>query len=232
MNILAMDTAQGACSAALWSEGHTLAHRFELMAKGHAERLMPQVLEVMAEAGLEMTALDRLACTIGPGTFTGTRVGLSAARGMALALKIPLIGVTTLEAVAVGLAPGPGKVRAAVFDARRGEVYLQVFEGESLTALTEPQVLSLEAAAAAAKRAAKGLTIEIAGTGAGLLAEALAQVEAAAHCPALGPAMGPGVEGHPDARLVAQIAAARQPPTAPPSPLYLRAPDAKLPDPK
>ncbi len=226
MKILAMDTAQGACSAALWSEGRTLAHRFELMSKGHAERLVPQILEVMAEAGLEMAALDRLACTIGPGTFTGTRVALAAARGMALALKIPLIGVTSLEAVAAGLTPGPGKVRAAVFDARRGEVYFQLFEGETLTPLTEPKALTISAAAKVAKSAAKGRPIEMAGTGAELLSMEVAP------CLAGNGPNGAGAEGHPDARWVAEIAATRQAPAVPPSPLYLRAPDAKLPDPK
>lgn len=237
MIILALDTALGACSAALWSEGRSLAHRFELMSKGQAERLMPQAVEVMGEAGLEMAALDRLACTIGPGSFTGTRIALSAARGMALALKIPLIGVTTLEAVAAGLEPGPDKVRAAVFDARRGEVYLQIFEGETLVPVTKPEVLGLEAAAERAKHAAKGLSVEIAGTGATLLVDALAEIETAAHCPVTSAngsdsADYSGAEGHPDARLVARIAATRKAPAAPPSPLYLRAPDAKLPVPK
>lgn len=229
MNILGLDTAQGACSAAVWQGdagegGRVLARRFELMRTGHAERLMPQAVEVMAEAGLEMAALDRLAATIGPGTFTGTRVALAAARGMAVALKIPLIGITTLEAVAAGLTPGEGRVRVGAFDARRGEVYFQVFEGASLAPLNDPQVLDVASAAKAAADVAGGQGIGVAGTGAQLLTDALAErgLDAAA----------PDVQAHPDAAIVARLAAARAIPALPPAPLYLRAPDAKLPDPK
>jgi len=224
MIILGLDTAQGACSAAVLKDGRVLARRFELMRTGHAERLMPQVLEVMADAHLEMAELDRLAATIGPGTFTGTRVALAAARGMALALKIPLIGITTLEAVAEGLAAGEGKVRIGAFDARRGELYVQAFEGASLSPLAEPQILNVEEAARLVAAAAKGRPIEIAGTGAGLLADALAGQGVKATTPE--------VEAHPDAALVARIAATRAIPALPPAPLYLREPDAKLPDPK
>jgi len=229
MIILGLDTAQGACSAALWrgeadSEGQVLARRFELMRSGHAERLLPQVMEVMAEAGLKMADLDRLASTIGPGSFTGTRVALAAARGMALALDIPLIGVTTLEAVATGLPLGKGKVRIAVFDARRGELYLQAFDGAELTALSDPGLFKVDAAATAIIAVAAGRPIEIAGTGAQLLADALAGQGVRAEVPE--------AEPHPDAALVARIAAGRAIPAIPPAPLYLRAPDAKLPEPK
>lgn len=224
MIILGLDTAHGACSAAVWNNGAVLARRFELMRTGHAERLMPQAVEVMAEAGLEMAQLDRLAVTIGPGTFTGTRVALAAARGMALVLGIPVIGVTTLEAVAVGLPPAEGKIRVAAFDARRGELYVQAFEGDALTPLTDPQILKVDDAASAIIAAAGGTPIEIAGTGAGLLQDALAGQGVQAATPA--------VEAHPDAALIARIAATRAIPALPPAPLYLREPDAKLPDPK
>jgi len=222
MKILGLDTAQGACSAALWDDGSSIARRFELMRTGHAERLMPQALEVMEEAGVQMSDLDRLACTIGPGTFTGTRVALSAARGMVLALKIPLIGVTTLEAVAAGLEPGAGKIRVGAFDARRGELYVQAFSGEDLLPFTDPQLLTVAAAAEAVAHVAAGGSIEIAGTGAGLLVEAMDSGEVRA----------PDVKAHPDAALVAQIAALRDIPDLPPAPLYLREPDATIPEPK
>jgi len=224
MFILGLDTAQGACSAAVWKDGAVRARRFELMRTGHAERLMPQVMEVMAEAGLEMTALDRLAATIGPGTFTGTRVALAAARGMALALGIPVIGVTTLEAVAEGLTAAEGKTRVTAFDARRGELYVQAFEGGALTPLTDPQILKVDDAASTIIAAAGGMPIEIAGTGARLLQDALTGQGAKAATPE--------VEAHPDAALIARIAASRAIPALPPAPLYLREPDAKIPDPK
>jgi len=229
MIILGLDTAQGACSAALWQgeagrEGHVLARRFELMRTGHAERLLPQVMEVMAEGGLEMADLDRLASTIGPGSFTGTRVALAAARGMALALDIPLIGITTLEAVAAGLPLGNGRARIAAFDARRGELYVQAFDGAGLRALSDPGVFKVDAAATAVIAAAEGRPIEIVGTGAELLNDALVGQGVRAEVPEAKP--------HPDAAVVARIAASLAIPALPPAPLYLRAPDAKLPEPK
>ncbi len=217
MLILAMDTAQGACSAALARDGELLAHRFELMRAGHAERLLPQIMEVMEEAAAEMADLTHLAVTVGPGTFTGTRIALSTARGMALALEVPIIGVTTLEAVAAAMEERAGTVRVAAFDAKRGELYLQVFEGESLEPLTEPLCHSHEDAAQVVRGAAGDNRIRIAGTGTGILAGLLPAAEL------------PNVSAHPDAVVIARIAKDRKPAPGPVSPLYLRAPDAKLP---
>ncbi len=224
MKILGLDTAQGACSSALWEDGRVRARRFELMRTGHAERLVPQLLEVMEAAACEMGALDRLASTVGPGTFTGTRVALATARAMALALDIPLIGVTTLEAVAAAVTPDEGKVRVAAFDAKRGELYVQAFEGARLAPLSEPARLEIEAAAKAVIGAAGARPMMIAGTGAGLLARAIAGEG--------GVAETPNVQAHPDAAMVAEIAADRTLPALPPAPFYLREPDAKLPGPK
>src|ERR1700740_3337346 len=100
MKILAVDTCLGACSVALLDDEKALAHRFELMDRGHAEALAPMVQEAMKEAGIAYDLLDRLAVTVGPGTFTGQRVGLAFMRGMRVALACPLVGVTTLEAMA------------------------------------------------------------------------------------------------------------------------------------
>ena len=100
MLILALDTALAACSVALWGEGRILAHKSEDMARGHSERLIPMVLEVMHEAGVGFAAVTQIAATVGPGSFTGVRIALAAARGLALARHVPLIGVTTLEVVA------------------------------------------------------------------------------------------------------------------------------------
>jgi len=224
MKLLALDTAQGACSAAVWIDGAVVARRYELMRAGHAELLVPMLMEAMEEAGLEMADLSHLACTIGPGTFTGTRVALSTLRGMALALKVPMIPVTTLEAVAHGLAPAPDAVRMACFDAKRGELYVQVFAGMTLDPLTEPEVLNHKEAAIAVKTAAAGLEIYGAGTGMEILEGALKELGIKTHCADVSP--------HPDAALVAEIAAGREGSHTPPAPLYLRAPDAKLPAPK
>lgn len=218
MNILGLDTAQGACSAAVLVDGHVAAYRFELMRTGHAERLVSQAGEVLEEAGLSYADLTRLACTIGPGTFTGTRIALATARGMALARGIPVIGVTTLEALAASM-EGEG-VRVAAFDAKRGELFVQAFAAKDLAPLTEPEALSVQTAA---KRMAalKGRDLTLGGTGAELLHAALADLgqDAALSDTAL----------FPDARFVASLAANRLPGTPPPKPFYLRAPDATLP---
>ena len=100
MNILGIDTALGACSAALTADARVVAHAFEEMQRGHAEALAPMVDALMRNAGLSYAALNRIAVTTGPGTFTGQRVGLAFARAMALALKIPAVGVTTLDVMA------------------------------------------------------------------------------------------------------------------------------------
>src|SRR5580698_1696827 len=125
MRILAVDTALGACSAAIIEDGKTLAHRFVVMERGHAEAVAPMVEDVMREAALDFPALDRLAVTTGPGTFTGQRVGLAFMRGLRVALKKPLAGITTLDAMAAAAMDESKLSRAAVLhDAKRGEVYV------------------------------------------------------------------------------------------------------------
>jgi tRNA threonylcarbamoyladenosine biosynthesis protein TsaB len=143
---------------------------------------------------------------------------------MAVALDIPVIAITTLEAVVAPLAGVGVPIRVGAFDARRRELYLQVFKGEGLAPATEPQVLAIDAAARVVADAAAGQGVAVAGTGAGLLTEAMAEIGVAADAPA--------VEGHPDAGHVARLAADRDVTTIPPAPLYLRAPDAKIPEPK
>ena len=120
--ILAFDTSAAHCAAALLV-GDRVILRHEAMDKGQAERLMPLLEEVLAEGGLEWRDLKALAVGTGPGNFTGVRIAVAAARGLALGLGIPAVGVTRLEALAHGL-PRPLTV---VEDARRGEVYVQLF---------------------------------------------------------------------------------------------------------
>ena len=132
MKILAFDTALGACSAAMLDGDEVLARRFETMERGHAERLAPMVREIMQEAGLAFGAIDRIAVTVGPGTFTGQRVGYAFARGLRLALKRPLIGVTTLADMAQAAMAQTGARGAAVLhDAKRSEVYASAMVGAS-----------------------------------------------------------------------------------------------------
>lgn len=208
MIVLGLDTCLNACSVAVCDGETVLAFRSEAMARGHQERLAPMAQAVMADGGLAFDRLERIGATVGPGSFTGLRVGVAFAKGLASALAIPAVGVGALEALA---AEAAGLV-AAVIDARRDQLYLQIFEDG--VALMAPDVLPLGTAAARLAELAMGRPITLIGSGAPLLAEA------APGAAILTP------EGC-DARLVARLAAAR--PVTPIRPLYLRAPDAKLP---
>lgn len=135
MIILAFDTALASCSAAVIRDGAIVSEIFDDRARGQAERLVPMCLEACAAAEISIENMDAVAVTRGPGTFTGVRIGLAAARGMALALARPLIGVTTLEVtackVAVALGNEVGCRIAICHDARRSEAYLQIFDLKS-----------------------------------------------------------------------------------------------------
>jgi len=204
--VLGLDTCLNACSVAVLDGERVLAHASEAMARGHQERLAPMAQAVMAEAGLPFTALQRIGATVGPGSFTGLRVGVAFAKGLASALAIPAVGVGSLEALA---AEASGLVAAAI-DARREQVYLQLFEaGQPLMA---PDVLPIGTAQARLAELAMGRPVTFVGSGAPLLAAPSDAVLTPDGC---------------DARHVARLAAAR--PAAPIRPLYLRAPDAKLP---
>jgi tRNA threonylcarbamoyladenosine biosynthesis protein TsaB len=208
MIVLGLDTCLSACSVAVLADGRVRASASQVMARGHQERLAPMAQAVMEEARLPFARLDRIGVTLGPGSFTGLRVGLAFAKGLAAALGVPAVGIGTLEALAADAA---GLV-FAVLDARREQVYLQAFEdGRPLTA---PAVLPIAAAASQASDLAAGRAMTLAGSGAPLLAAAM---PAASVVPAEGA----------DARTVARLAAMRQP--GPLVPLYLRAPDARLP---
>jgi tRNA threonylcarbamoyladenosine biosynthesis protein TsaB len=138
MRILAMDTSAGACSAAVWDDGH-ITQRLVELERGHAERLIPLVLATLADAGVRFDRIDLLAVTVGPGAFTGLRVGLAAARGMALAAGLPCMGVTTLEAIASAVDPreAAGRLLLVTLDTKRGPVYAQTFAaGQPAGALT------------------------------------------------------------------------------------------------
>ena len=127
MITLAFDTCLTACTAAVLEDERVLVSRVEPMARGHQERLAPLVYEVMAEAELSFDRLDRIGVTIGPGSFTGLRVGLAFAKGLGAALDRPVIGIGVLEALAEPF-EGPSVV-FSVLDAKRGQVYLQAFAG-------------------------------------------------------------------------------------------------------
>jgi tRNA threonylcarbamoyladenosine biosynthesis protein TsaB len=124
--LLAFDCSGASCSAAVLVEGEVRAERFAAMERGQAEALLPMIQSAMAEAALDWPLLDAIATTVGPGSFTGVRLGLSAARGLALAAGTPLIALTAFEAVAAGLALD-GRPVAVAIDSRRGPVFAQRF---------------------------------------------------------------------------------------------------------
>ncbi len=208
MLLLVIDTTLAACQAAVMEAGRVLALRSEPMQRGHQERLAPLAAEVMRDAGIGFADLRRVAVTTGPGSFTGLRVGLAFAKGVALAREIPCVGVGTLEALA-GSLPEGARTLAAI-DAGRGQIYLQGFEAGR--PLAPPEALDVEAAAA---RTAQLRPVRLAGSGAALLAAA---APAAAVFPLDAP--DPAAIG----RLACGLKAA-----PPPAPIYLRAPDARLP---
>lgn len=225
MKILALDTATAACSVAVMCDGAIRAHRHVTMERGHVEALMPMVEQAMTVARLAYTDLDLLATTVGPGTFTGLRVGLAAVRGMALATRLPIVGVTTLEALARGVPrqARTGRAVVAAIDARRGEVYTQAFAAD-LTPLDEPRVVYPEVAVAALPEG----PVVLVGDGAEIVAARLAR-------PRYGITIAPAPR-LPDAAHVAALAAERfdadaTRPRRTPRPLYLRPPGARLPGP-
>ncbi|MBA5776077.1 tRNA (adenosine(37)-N6)-threonylcarbamoyltransferase complex dimerization subunit type 1 TsaB [Stappia sp. F7233] len=215
MILLAIDTALAACSVAVLdtrNAGERLFTVSEELGRGHAERLMDMVDQVMAEAGVAFEHLTRIVVTTGPGSFTGLRVGISVARGLALVLGIPVVGVTTLEAIAAGaLHRGEAAMLDVVLDARGNEVYHQRFDGRR-EPLTAPGVTD-------AQRLAANLPPNacLAGSGARKVA-ALAGlggdcIVTEAAWPAIGDVARLGHAAEADGKM--------------PVPLYLRPPDAR-----
>jgi len=217
MLILAIDTALDACAAAVLDTeaGKLIAQESLAMKRGHAEALMPLIGRVIAASGAAFTGLDRIAVTTGPGSFTGLRVGLSAARGIALAANIPVVGVTTLTAYAAPIVSRnlePPVVSA--IDARHDHVYLQVVSGNG-SALVKPRVTPITEALNAWRFGAP----YIVGNAATLLAERWPSHAV--------PPFKVDPQAAPDIAWVGWLGAAVSPNTAPARPFYLRAPDAK-----
>ena len=221
MNILALDTALGACSAAVLSSGRVLAEEHEIMLRGHAEALAPMVQRVMREAELSFSALQGIAVTTGPGTFTGQRVGLAFARALAVALKIPVSGTTTLDAMAEEALATCTDARWAIVaaDAKRNEIYLSAV-GADRRIVLPPQLTAIAGAPA--------LISAITGFGRDPV---LAGTAAVTIMPLLDKDGMNAVDGgirQPKARYVAAAARHRPSPEGA-RPLYLRPPDARLP---
>jgi tRNA threonylcarbamoyladenosine biosynthesis protein TsaB len=214
MIVLAIDTSTSACSAALWRDGSVLARRLAVMARGQSEALMPMVAEAMKEARLGFANLDLLAVTVGPGAFTGLRIGLAAARGLALATGLPLAGVSTPQSVAAAVprSERQGRTLLAIIDSRRDEAWVQAFS-EDLAPLGGIEALRPE---------------QIARRHPGPLVVVGDAAELA--LPLLPEAVAASAPGWPDAGMVAALAAAAWAAgdALPAEPLYLREPDVTM----
>ena len=217
MRVLAIDTALAACSAAVLDTayGEIIASESMGMTRGHAEALMPLLARVMKQSGLAFRDLDRVVVTTGPGSFTGLRVGIAAARGLGVATGLPVIGVSTLSAYAAPYLGADDKSPVvAVVDARHAHVYLQVFAPGGRT-LVAPRLVPLDEAV----RAAGAAPTCIVGSGAQAVVDSLPETAPV-------PVTVDTLEA-PDIGWVAQIGAVAPETTSPPKPQYLRAPDAQ-----
>ncbi|SFD07428.1 tRNA threonylcarbamoyl adenosine modification protein YeaZ [Bosea sp. CRIB-10] len=215
MRILAIDTALGACSACVLDSSEPIPFAIEqtAMERGHAEALMPMIERVMAKVEGGFSSLDRVAVTIGPGSYTGLRVGISAARAIALAAGIPAIGVSTLAASAAPfIGREGGRVVAAAVDAKHGQVWFQALNAQGKQLVSVRQVNHRDAA-----RAIGAGPVSLVGSAALAVAneawaiglDALVVDDAKA----------------PDVIWVARLGMIADPDSAPPRPLYLKAPE-------
>jgi tRNA threonylcarbamoyl adenosine modification protein YeaZ len=217
MRVLAIDTALAACSAAVFDtqQGGIIASESLPMLRGHAEALMPLIRRIMDEAGTAFRDLDRVVVTTGPGSFTGLRVGIAAARGIALAINKPAVGLSTLSAYAAPyLADDDNAPVVVAIDARHAHVYLQVFAVGGRT-VTGPRLAPLNEAV----RAAAAAPARIVGSAAQLVAAGLAVTDAKP--------LRVDAGGAPEIEWVARMGAAIPEGQSPPVPQYLRAPDAQ-----
>ncbi len=214
MLILAVDTTHKACSAAIYDteqadkQGGVCGYQYDEMPKGHAEKLPEMIHQTLAASGVSFNQIGKIVATTGPGSFSGVRIGLSAAKGFALSLDLPLVGIGSLEAVAAGVEVFLTSRVLAAFDARRNEIYVQLFEnGQSVT---QPDILTPQEAA--------------------LLAGDQTTIIVGSACDILMPLntnlIKTTANDLPDARVAARLGAKRKT-DGPVHPIYLRRADAK-----
>lgn len=220
--LLAFDCATAQRSVAVWQAGNTLALRTETATQGEAQRLLPLIEATLDQAGLTYKDFDGVAVTIGPGSFTGLRVGLATARGICLAAAKPLIGVTTLEALA---AECPQPLVLATVDSRRRDPFIQIFHRQDATVPSQPATEPIECTLeliASVVRSIADTTVTVVGDRAQDVTELLQKDGIDAR---LSPPISPSAE------MVAQLAVtrwatARSPEDLMTMPLYLRPADA------
>ena len=216
MTVLAIDTAHAAVAVCLMdAKGHVLARDSQPMARGHAEALLPAIQRLLDGAAVQFSQLSRVAVVVGPGSFTGIRIGISAARGIGLACGIPVVGISSLAALAAPLIGSEGtSVIAAAIDAKHGQVYVQGFSPLGQVILT-PRIAKIRDAV----RSLGAGQLRLVGSGAAMMA-----IEA----------WSMGIEadvvsdaGSPDIAFVARLGLLADPDGALARPFYLKAPDAK-----
>lgn len=213
MVVLAIDTSESHCSAALMLADGSASHKMEDIGRGHAERLIPMIEELLEEAGLVYGDIERIAVVTGPGTFTGLRIGLSVARGLALTLGVPCIGVMSLMALAaesLSLDPRPSHV---LVKGRGGQVFFQSYDQLDDTAIpiAVQDAVNVDLEIAASAMAAMPGTIV--GSGIALLDDVPAGCRVAERV-AVNPV------------ILARLSAGMEPAKNPPEPTYLRQADA------
>tara|TARA_R110000868_G_scaffold185526_6_gene427512 strand:- start:1861 stop:2520 length:660 start_codon:yes stop_codon:yes gene_type:complete len=211
MLILAFDTTAAACSVALWRDGETLKAEHAAMTQGQAEALIPMIERLLSECRVEYAMLDCIAVTVGPGSFTGVRVGIATARALGLAASKPVVGVKTTEVLAAAMPETPTRI-LAVMDTKRGDLYVQMF-GPDRSPVSDVSVVTLEELPSWAGPD----PVTLIGDGAALAMTVL------------GPnATLSAADPLPDAAVLARLACTRAE-GAETLPVYARAPDAKLP---
>jgi len=201
--LLAIDTSGPFCSAALHDGTSLIVQQSDDIGRGHAEHLMPMLEGMMSTAGMGWQTLSRICCTVGPGSFTGLRVGLATARGLALALDCPCIGVTAFD----GFAYGQKQPLAVVLDAKRDEIWMQIFDSDN----TPPLAAGLEEAGAVIPDHVSTLI----GSGSPLLIEQDPRFNCLSEM------------ASPPIASIAELGIKAEKTSAKPKPLYLRSPDAK-----
>jgi len=215
--LLAIDTSANFCSAALYDcgQGEILSRKSEDIGRGHAERLMGMLAEVLDSAKLEYKDVGRMAAICGPGSFTGIRVGLATARGLALGLNIPIIGINALEAIAFQHNNSENDAETPIvvsLDAKRGEVFAQVFSNSG-EHMTSPQAVALDQLS----DFMPDHPFRIAGSG----NQAIINAIGGQSCEVISDQTAANIE------YVARLAAQMPDDLKKPSPLYLRSADAK-----
>ena len=215
MLILAFDCSGPACSVALWRDGEVLATERELMERGQAEALMPMIDRIMKAAGVGYGDLARIAVTVGPGSFTGVRAGLAAARGLSLAADVPAVGILTTAALAAAVPAHEreGAEVLAAIDTKRGDFYVQRFAPDG-TARNDPAAMDADAL----RDWVGDLSVVAVGDGAATAAQAIGKSARAASTPALV-----------DMGVLATLGAQATPQAGGPIPVYVHPPAITMP---